>query len=72
MNCKANSWFSVTKDDINKLKTLKIANVRFRNGKSGLSFAKACPLDNNDYFIQVFYALEKKKIKIIKPKAGGK
>ena len=69
LNCKAIAWFSVTPTDINKLKKLKLGTIKFTNGKTGMSFAKVCPADNNDYFIQVFYALDKKKIKIIKPKA---
>lgn len=69
LNCKANSWFSISPTDIAKLKTLKLGTIKFTNGKTGMSFARVCPADNNDFFIQVFYALEKKKIKIIKPKA---
>ena len=66
-NCKGDSWFFLSKSDRESLSKLKIKKIKVQNGRTFESFTKELTEDN-DYFIQLFYATNNKKIKEEKKK----
>ena len=64
-NCEGKCWFDITKDDIIKLSKYKVLKVKFVNGVSFDSYVHEVKEDN-DYFIQLFYAVKNNKTKLIK------
>ncbi|MBK7362885.1 MAG: hypothetical protein IPJ01_11355 [Micavibrio sp.] len=66
-NCKGDAWFSLSKSDKESLSNLKIKKIKVQNGRTFESFTKELTEDS-DYFIQLFYATNNKKIKELKEK----
>jgi hypothetical protein len=61
-NCKGDAWFILSKSDKEKLSTVKIKKIKLQNGRTFESFTKELT-ENNDYFVQLFYAAKNKIIK---------
>ncbi|MCX6310524.1 MAG: hypothetical protein NT084_02700 [Bacteroidetes bacterium] len=61
-NCDGDAWIKVSKDDINSLKTKRISKIKLTNGRTFDSYTGVIPPENADYFIQLFYAMEHRKI----------
>lgn len=66
-NCKGDAWFNLSKSDRESLSKLKIKKIKVQNGRTFESFTKELTEDS-DYFIQLFYATNNKKIKEQKEK----
>jgi hypothetical protein len=66
-NCKGDAWFNLSKSDKESLSKLKIKKIKVQNGRTFESFTKELTEDS-DYFIQLFYATNNKKIKEVKEK----
>lgn len=66
-NCKGDAWFNLSKSDKESLSKLKIKKIKVQNGRTFESFTKELT-DDGDYFIQLFYATNNKKIKEVKEK----
>ena len=64
-NCKGDAWFSLSKSEMELLATKKIKKIKVQNGRSYESYTHELKEDN-DYFIQLFYAINNNKIKLIK------
>lgn len=60
--CKGDSWFMLSKSDREKLSTLKIKKIKVQNGRTFESYTHELT-ENQDYFVQLFYAAKNKKVK---------
>jgi len=61
-NCKGDAWFKLSKPDKEKLSTVKKKKIKVQNGRTYESYTHTL-VEDNDYFIQLFYAVKNKKIK---------
>lgn len=61
-NCKGDAWFDLSDSDIDNLSKFKIKKIKVTNGRSFESYTHEIT-DNNDYFIQTFFAIQNNKIK---------
>jgi hypothetical protein len=64
-NCKGDAWFALSKSEMESLATKKIKKIKVQNGRSFESYTHELKEDS-DYFIQLFYAINNNKIKLIK------
>ena len=64
-NCKGDAWFKTSKSDREKLATLRIKKIKVQNGRTYESYTYELT-DDEDYFIQLFYATANNKIKLVK------
>lgn len=64
-NCKGDAWFALSKSEMELLATKKIKKIKVQNGRSYESYTHEIKEDN-DYFIQLFYAINNNKIKLSK------
>lgn len=62
-NCKGDAYYKIGKKDIEKFKTLKVIKAKIINGRSYDSFTNTIPDFNQNYFMQLLYACDTKKIK---------
>lgn len=62
-NCDGDAFYDFSKKDLEKLKTLKVIKAKIINGKSYDSYTNEIPAFNQNYFMQVIYACDTKKIK---------
>ena len=67
-NCDGNSWFKLSKSDIEIFSTKKLKKIKFTNGRTYDSITGEIAEDKQSYFCELFYALKVKKIKQIKSK----
>jgi hypothetical protein len=67
-NCKGNSWFTISKSDSESLSTKRINKIRFTNGRTFESLTGSVTESKKDYFIQLFFAVNNKKVKPAKSK----
>lgn len=64
-NCEGNAWFNTNDEDLLKLSSLKIKKIKVQNGRTYDSYTHEIKQDS-DYFIQVFYAINNNKFKVVK------
>lgn len=64
-NCDGNAWFNTNSEDLSKLSSLKIKKIKVQNGRTYDSYTHEIKQDS-DYFIQVFYAINNNKFKVVK------
>ena len=64
-NCKGNAWFKVTSMDKELLATKKVLKIRIQNGRTYDTYTHIVPESDQDYFIQLFYAVKNNKTKIL-------
>lgn len=62
-NCDGKAWFKIAQSDKELLAKNKVLKIRVQNGRSFESYTHVVEPENQDYFIQLFYAIEKQKIK---------
>ncbi len=62
-NCDGKAWFKITQSDKELLAKNKVLKVRVQNGRSFESYTHVVEPENQDYFIQFFYAVDKQIIK---------
>jgi hypothetical protein len=67
-NCEGNAWFKLEESDIKMLSTKKLLKIKITNGRSFESMTMTVPDIKKDFFIQLFYAVEKRKLKELKTK----
>jgi hypothetical protein len=67
-NCKGNSWFTIGKSDEESLSTKRINKIRLTNGRTFESLTGEVDASKKDYFIQLFFAVNNKKVKPAKSK----
>lgn len=65
-NCEGDAWFTIDSEQASSLSSKKIVKVKVQNGRSFESFTTDIPEIDSDYFIQLFYAVQNKKIKKVK------
>ena len=57
-NCEGNSYFNLTKDEIELLRTVPLSKIRVTNGRTYDSFTGEVKEKDRRYFIQIFYDLD--------------
>lgn len=57
-NCEGNSYFNLTKDEIELLRTVPLSKIKVTNGRTYDSFTEEVKEKDRRYFIQIFYALD--------------
>lgn len=62
-NCDGKAWFKIYDSDKILLADKKVLKIRIQNGRSYESYTHTVEADNQDYFIQLFYAIKNQKIK---------
>lgn len=65
-NCEGKAWFKISESDKELLATKKVIKIRIQNGRSYESYTHTVEPDNQDYFIQLFYAAKNQKTKTVK------
>ena len=69
-NCDGKSLFLIeyVNNEREHLSSMKIKKIRFANGKDYTELTREMPKKDEDYFIQLFYAIDNNKIKLSPPK----
>lgn len=62
-NCEGNAWFNINNSAADKLRSQKITKIMVINGRTHDSFTRDVPTENQDYYVQLFFAVDTKKIR---------
>jgi hypothetical protein len=65
-NCDGQGWFKISESDKELLATKKVLKIRIQNGRTYESYTHDVETKNQDYFIQLFFAINNNKIKNFK------
>lgn len=64
-NCDGETYFNLTKDNLEKIKQSPISKIRMTNGRSFESFTGTPDSEQSRWFIQLFYAMDNKFFTLI-------
>ena len=67
-NCEGKACYELSDSDKESLSTKKIVKIKFQNGRDGYESYTADITNDNDYYVQLFDAINKQKIKEEKSK----
>jgi hypothetical protein len=65
-NCDGKGWFKISDSDKELLATNKVLKIRIQNGRTYENYTHDVEKKNQDYFIQLFFAINNNKIKNFK------
>lgn len=64
-NCEGEAYFTLSKSDIEKLKSSPLNKIRMTNGRTFESYTGDVAQEQKRWFIQLFYSLENKSFVVI-------